>query len=93
MDQNEKEERIKKFEEIIEELKNTPEQAYKYRHLSNAEMDDRIMRALQIVDLDEWKVALSTHYPVVSNNVSLSLVLLYFNLRFYFWMNLWELWI
>ncbi len=55
MDQNEKEERIKKFEGIIEELKNTPEQAYKYRHLSNAEMDDRIMRALQIVDLDEME--------------------------------------
>lgn len=55
MDQNEKEERIKKFEEIIEELKSTPEQAYKYRHLSNAEMDDRIMRALQIVDLDEME--------------------------------------
>lgn len=55
MDQNKKEERIKKFEGIIEELKNTPEQAYKYRHLSNAEMDDRIMRALQIVDLDEME--------------------------------------
>lgn len=55
MDQNEKEERIKKFEGIIEELKNTPEQAYKYRHLSNTEMDDRIMRALQIVDLDEME--------------------------------------
>lgn len=55
MDQNEKEERIKKFEGIIEELKNTPEQAYKYRHLPNAEMDDRIMRALQIVDLDEME--------------------------------------
>ncbi len=55
MDQNEKEERIKKFEGIIEELKNTPEQAYKYRHLSSAEMDDRIMRALQIVDLDEME--------------------------------------
>lgn len=55
MDQNEKEERIKKFEGIIEELKNIPEQAYKYRHLSNAEMDDRIMRALQIVDLDEME--------------------------------------
>lgn len=55
MDQNEKEERIKKFEGIIEELKNTPEQAYKYRHLSNGEMDDRIMRALQIVDLDEME--------------------------------------
>lgn len=55
MDQNEKEERIKNFEGIIEELKNTPEQAYKYRHLSNAEMDDRIMRALQIVDLDEME--------------------------------------
>lgn len=55
MNQNEKEERIKKFEGIIEELKNTPEQAYKYRHLSNAEMDDRIMRALQIVDLDEME--------------------------------------
>lgn len=55
MDQNEKEERIKKFEGIIEELKNTPEQAYKCRHLSNAEMDDRIMRALQIVDLDEME--------------------------------------
>lgn len=55
MDQNEKEERIKKFEGIIEKLKNTPEQAYKYRHLSNAEMDDRIMRALQIVDLDEME--------------------------------------
>lgn len=55
MDQNEKEERIKKFEGIIEELKNTQEQAYKYRHLSNAEMDDRIMRALQIVDLDEME--------------------------------------
>lgn len=36
-------------------MKNTPEQAYKYRHLSNAEMDDRIMRALQIVDLDEME--------------------------------------
>lgn len=55
MDEAEKETRIKNFEEQIQRLKETPEQAYKYRKLTDSEMDDRIMRALQIVDLDEME--------------------------------------
>lgn len=55
MDVKEKETRIQQFEDQIQKLKETPEQAYKYRRLTNSEMDDRIMRALQIVDLDEME--------------------------------------
>lgn len=55
MDQNEKKERIESFEGQIEQLKNTPEQAYKYRHLTDEEMDNRIMHALQTVDLDQME--------------------------------------
>ena len=44
-----------KLEEIlhnIEVAKKTPEQAYKYRKLTNKEIDDKVAKALKIVDLD-----------------------------------------
>ena len=44
-----------KLEEIlgnIEEAKKTPEQAYKYRKLTDKEIDTRVAKALKIVDLD-----------------------------------------
>lgn len=55
MDQEEKKRRIEDFENQIEVLKKTPEQAYKYRHLTDEEMDNRIMHALQTVDLDQME--------------------------------------
>lgn len=55
IDEKEKRERIASFEAQIEALRKTPEQAYRYRRLTDKEMDDRIMRALQIVDLDEME--------------------------------------
>lgn len=48
-------ERKAKLEEIlhnIEVAKKTPEQAYKYRKLTNKEIDDKVAKALKIVDLD-----------------------------------------
>lgn len=47
--------KIEEFQAHIERLKNHPEQAYKYRHLTDEEIDDRVMRALQIVDLDDME--------------------------------------
>lgn len=55
MDPELKEKRIQEFQAQIDHLKVTPEQAYRRRKLTDAEIDDRIMRALQIVDLDEME--------------------------------------
>ena len=44
-----------KLEEILENIelaKKTPEQAYKYRKLTDKEIDNRVAKALKIVDLD-----------------------------------------
>ena len=49
------EEKKAKLEEILENIelaKKTPEQAYKYRKLTDKEIDNRVAKALKIVDLD-----------------------------------------
>ena len=51
----EKEQRIAQFQAEIDRLKATPEPAYRNRRLTNQEIDDKVMRALQIVDLDNME--------------------------------------
>ncbi len=49
------EEKKAKLEEILENIelaKKTPEQTYKYRKLTDKEIDNRVAKALKIVDLD-----------------------------------------
>ena len=53
--QEEKERRIQEFQDQIDYLKTHPEPAYRNRKLTDEEIDDRVMRALQIVDLDEME--------------------------------------
>ena len=53
IDQNEKEERIAKLNTLIEDLYNSPEKSYKYKKLSEKEIDEKVIKALTIVDLDE----------------------------------------
>ena len=51
-----KEEQTKRLEELNKKLEvalTTPEQAYKYKHYSDKEIDDKVVKALSIVDLDE----------------------------------------
>ena len=40
------------LEKQIEKVQNTKEQSYTYRKLSNQEIDEKVARALKIVDLD-----------------------------------------
>ena len=53
IDPNEKEERIAKLNTLIEDLYNNPEKSYKYKKLSEKEIDEKVIKALTIVDLDE----------------------------------------
>lgn len=48
----EKEQRIAELNAKIEECYNNPEQAYKYKKLTEKEIDDKVIKALSIVDLD-----------------------------------------
>ncbi len=52
MPEDEKKAKLKEILENIEEAKKTPEQAYKYRKLTDKEIDTRVAKALKIVDLD-----------------------------------------
>ena len=49
----EKEERLKILDEKIEYAFNNPVPFYKYRHLAEQEIDEKVVKALSIVDLDE----------------------------------------
>ena len=53
IDPNEKEGRIAKLNTLIEDLYNNPEKSYKYKKLSEKEIDEKVIKALTIVDLDE----------------------------------------
>ena len=48
----EKTEKLEHIQNKLDKLLATPEQAYKYRKLSAKEIDDKVARALKIVDLD-----------------------------------------
>lgn len=52
MPEEEKKAKLEEILEKIEEAKKTPEQAYKYRKLTDKEIDNRVAKALKIVDLD-----------------------------------------
>ena len=53
MDRKEREERLQVLGQRLEEVLRTPVPAYKYRHLTEQEIDDKVVHALSIVDLDE----------------------------------------
>ena len=52
MPEDEKKAKLEEILENIEVAKKTPEQAYKYRKLTDKEIDNRVAKALKIVDLD-----------------------------------------
>ena len=52
MGKDEKDEKISKLKNEIEVLKSNPTQAYKYKKLTAKEIDEKVARALKIVDLD-----------------------------------------
>ena len=49
----EKESRLNSLNEKLQETLANPKQSYKYKHLSEEEIDEKVVRALSIVDLDE----------------------------------------
>ena len=49
----EREARLKDLNEKLEYTLNNPVQFYKYKHLSETEIDDKVVHALSVVDLDE----------------------------------------
>ena len=51
--EEEKNERISVLEKEVEYLYENPEQAYKYRKLSEKEIDEKVIKALSVVDLEE----------------------------------------
>ena len=51
--EEEKNQRIETLEKEIEFLLENPEQAYKYKKLSEKEIDDKVIKALSVVDLEE----------------------------------------
>ncbi len=53
MAEEEKNNRLDVLNQKLETASTTPVQAYKYRHLTDAEIDDKVVKALSIVDLDE----------------------------------------
>lgn len=52
MPQEEKKAKLEEISKNIEIAKTTPEEAYKYRKLSDKEIDSKVAKALKIVDLD-----------------------------------------
>ncbi len=48
----EKEEKLNELNALLEKIKNTKEQAYTYRKYTKEEIDEKVSRALKIVDLD-----------------------------------------
>lgn len=53
MDEAEKEKRLESLNSMLDDAMSNPVQAYKYRHLSEEEIDEKVVHALSIVDLDE----------------------------------------
>lgn len=51
--EEEKSDRLDALNKKLEAASTTPVQAYKYRHLTEEEIDEKVVRALSIVDLDE----------------------------------------
>ena len=52
LSEEEKESKLNEYNRALEKAKNTPEQAYKYKKLSEREIDEKVARALKIVDLE-----------------------------------------
>lgn len=52
MGEEEKQEKLEKLTDELSKAKSTPVQAYKYKKLTNKEIDEKVARALKIVDLD-----------------------------------------
>ncbi len=50
--EQEKEEKLAKLNSNLEAVSSNPEVAYKYKKLSNKEIDEKVAKALKIVDLD-----------------------------------------
>ena len=53
IDEVEKTQRIAALEEEIQKTLDNPEQAYKYKKLTEKEIDDKVIKALSVVDLEE----------------------------------------
>ena len=53
IDETEKTQRIAALEEEIQKTLENPEQAYKYKKLTEKEIDDKVIKALSVVDLEE----------------------------------------
>lgn len=53
MDSEEKEKRLNNLNEKLDYVLSNPVQAYKFKHYSEEEIDEKVVRALSIVDLDE----------------------------------------
>ncbi len=51
--EEEREARLSELEKKLEETLSNPVPAYSYKHLSETEIDDKVVHALSIVDLDE----------------------------------------
>ena len=49
----ERETRLEVLEKRLHEILSTPVQAYRYRHLTEQEIDEKVVHALSVVDLDE----------------------------------------
>jgi len=63
----------------------------KKRKLTNKEIDQKVARALKIVDLEEMEIETFLLYLVVNNKELPLLELLLMNLKFFCLMNLWVL--
>ena len=53
MDPAEKEARLQSLQEKLDETLSNPVQAYQYKHYTEEEIDEKVVRALSVVDLDE----------------------------------------
>ncbi len=53
INKEEKEQRLEELQSRLQEVLQTPVQAFKFRHLTEQEIDDRVVHALSVVDLDE----------------------------------------
>ncbi|MCH3966948.1 MAG: ATP-binding cassette domain-containing protein [Bacilli bacterium] len=53
MDEKAKEDRLDFLNQKLEEAKTNPVPFYKYKHLSDKTIDDKVVKALSVVDLDE----------------------------------------
>ncbi len=52
LNDDEKNEKLNRLNDLLEEAKNNKVQAYTYKKLSNQEIDEKVARALKIVDLE-----------------------------------------